>query len=67
MPMFADGRHFGEEQDLRWQPITRGQHEGSLPFCADNITERFSRTSVVTLKPAIRGHFKTGQRDWPET
>jgi hypothetical protein len=23
--------------------------------------------SVVTLKPAIRGHFKTGQRDWPET
>jgi len=24
-------------------------------------------TSVVSLKPAIRGHFKTGHRDWPET
>jgi len=23
--------------------------------------------SVVTAKPAIRGHFKTGHRDWPET
>jgi hypothetical protein len=23
--------------------------------------------SVITLKPAIRYHFKTGQRDWPET
>jgi len=23
--------------------------------------------SVVTLKAAIRGHFKTGHRDWPET
>jgi hypothetical protein len=26
-----------------------------------------SGPSVVTLKPAIRGHFKTGQRDWLET
>lgn len=24
-------------------------------------------SSVVTLKAAIRGHFKTGHRDWPET
>jgi len=23
--------------------------------------------SVVTLKPAICGHFKTGHRDWPKT
>jgi DNA-binding PadR family transcriptional regulator len=23
--------------------------------------------SVVTAKPAIRGHFKTGHRDWPKT
>jgi putative transposase len=23
--------------------------------------------SVVTSKPAIRGHFKTGHRDWPKT
>jgi hypothetical protein len=25
------------------------------------------RTSVITLKPAIRYQFKTGQRDWPKT
>jgi hypothetical protein len=25
------------------------------------------KTSVITLKPAIRYHFKTGQRDWPKT
>ena len=24
-------------------------------------------TSVVTVKPAICGHFKTGHRDWPKT
>jgi hypothetical protein len=24
-------------------------------------------TSVVSLKPAMRGHFKTGHRNWPET
>jgi hypothetical protein len=23
--------------------------------------------SVITSKPAIRYHFKTGQRDWPKT
>jgi hypothetical protein len=23
--------------------------------------------SVITLKPAIRYQFKTGQRDWPKT
>jgi len=23
--------------------------------------------SVITLKPAIRYHFKTGQRKWPKT
>jgi hypothetical protein len=26
-----------------------------------------TRPSVVTLKPAICGHFKTGHRDWPKT
>jgi hypothetical protein len=25
------------------------------------------RASVVTLKPAICGQFKTGHRDWPKT
>jgi hypothetical protein len=24
-------------------------------------------SSVITLKPAIRYQFKTGQRDWPQT
>jgi hypothetical protein len=24
-------------------------------------------SSVITLKPAIRYQFKTGQRDWPKT
>jgi hypothetical protein len=24
-------------------------------------------SSVITLKPAIGYHFKTGQRDWPKT
>jgi hypothetical protein len=28
---------------------------------------RRHQTSVITLKPAIRYQFKTGQRDWPET
>jgi hypothetical protein len=27
----------------------------------------FHATSVITLKPAIRYQFKTGQRDWPKT
>jgi hypothetical protein len=28
---------------------------------------RLSGASVVTLKPAICGQFKTGHRDWPKT
>ena len=27
----------------------------------------FGIASVITSKPAIRYHFKTGQRDWPKT
>ena len=27
----------------------------------------FRKASVITLKPAIRYQFKTGQRDWPKT
>jgi hypothetical protein len=27
----------------------------------------YTKTSVITLKPAIRYQFKTGQRDWPKT
>jgi hypothetical protein len=33
----------------------------------DNIVGFGKSASVITLKPAIRYHFKTGQRDWPET
>ena len=29
--------------------------------------EVYLKSSVVSSKPAIRGHFKTGHRDWPET
>ena len=25
------------------------------------------KTSVITLKPAIRDQFKTGHREWPQT
>jgi len=28
---------------------------------------RLASASVITSKPAIRYHFKTGQRDWPKT
>jgi hypothetical protein len=31
------------------------------------IALRATWTSVVTSKPAIRGHSKTGQRDWPKS
>jgi hypothetical protein len=34
---------------------------------ACGVTKETVTTSVVTAKPAIRGHFKTGHRDWPET
>ena len=29
--------------------------------------EQSELASVITLKPAIRYQFKTGQRDWPKT
>ena len=29
--------------------------------------QRNGDTSIITLKPAIRYQFKTGQRDWPKT
>jgi hypothetical protein len=31
------------------------------------IDTEFATPSVITSKPAIRYHFKTGQRDWPKT
>jgi DNA invertase Pin-like site-specific DNA recombinase len=41
-------------------------------YCAEQFENDGSMsssilTSVVTAKPAIRGHFKTGHRDWPKT
>jgi hypothetical protein len=37
--------------------------EGSIRLLHFQSTD----TSVITLKPAIRYQFKSGQRDWPET
>ena len=41
---------------------------------SDELTKLWTRilftpdvASVITLKPAIRYQFKTGQRDWPKT
>jgi len=31
------------------------------------LKARLQLASVITLKPAIRYQFKTGQRDWPKT
>ena len=45
--------------------ITEEQYariKDSLPVQRGNVS-----SSVVTLKPAICGHFKTGHRDWPKT
>jgi multidrug efflux pump len=38
-------------------------------FSAAEVLDRLrpQLASVITLKPAIRYQFKTGQRDWPET
>ena len=41
---------------------TSTQIESSVVGVCDSF-----QASVVTLKPAIRGHFKTGHRDWPKT
>jgi Bacterial TniB protein len=32
-----------------------------------NVHQMRHVASVITLKPAIRYQFKTGQRDWPKT
>jgi len=37
-----------------------------IPFLSGAST-MVPLASVVTAKPAIRGHFKTGHRDWPKT
>jgi hypothetical protein len=39
----------------------------TIPFVEPVYIERLSKPSIITLKPAIRYQFKTGQRDWPKT
>jgi hypothetical protein len=33
----------------------------------NDVEIKVNNASVITLKPAIRYQFKTGQRDWPKT
>ena len=42
--------------NLNWERLLRQAKQRELTL-----------TSVITLKPAIRYQFKTGQRDWPKT
>jgi len=44
--------------------VVAGDH---TPKPYTDLTGTIMLTSVITLKPAIRYHFKTGQRDWPKT
>lgn len=52
-------RYLGAEQYGLW--ITISTTIAMLAYLDIGIA------SAVTLNPAIRGHFKTGHRDWPET
>ena len=40
---------------------------GAVGRVISSQNERLPVASVITLKPAIRYQFKTGQRDWPKT
>ena len=45
-------------------------NNSSLPNDSTVLTTQINavyKASVITSKPAIRYHFKTGQRDWPKT
>ena len=69
------GNRLGEEGNFRGSlRIVSGLAENPNSIFCDSSSELEAANgcpvllaSVVTLKPAIRGHFKTGQRDWPET
>ena len=51
--------------DRREDEGTSQKHKNSFP---NRSSVGLSvRPSVVTLKPAICGQFKTGHRDWPKT
>ncbi len=47
--------------------IPAGPSVGFMPPFVSVKPDDFRRASVITLKPAIRYQFKTGQRDWPKT
>jgi hypothetical protein len=60
-----------------WLAIFFGKEKSSTRRCSPSWPVRMPSprlrksmrrpASVVTAKPAIRGHFKTGHRDWPKT
>jgi hypothetical protein len=52
--------------------MKRGMPRERQPIAAPSEVDpkrgrRERKPSVITLKPAIRYQFKTGQRDWPKT
>jgi hypothetical protein len=61
---------------MGWSAAFRVARDPPLEDLSGVLTGRFGdfvaveiqeTSSVITLKPAIRYQFKTGQRDWPET
>jgi hypothetical protein len=42
-------------------------HHNVIRSLASPLIWSSTHSSVITLKPAIRYQFKTGQRDWPKT
>jgi DNA-3-methyladenine glycosylase II len=64
-------------RDNRLAPLSQ-RFRGLKPPCFPSVFEglvnaiacqqlSLTAASVITLKPAIRYQFKTGQRDWPKT
>jgi hypothetical protein len=49
------------------QGIPSTNEENQAPTIVDGQESKAWIPSVITLKPAIRYHFKTGQRNWPKT
>jgi MFS transporter, ACS family, tartrate transporter len=53
---------------IGWMKDATGSYQFGPDDAGHPMPHRCShRASVITLKPAIRYHFKTGQRDWPKT
>jgi hypothetical protein len=60
-------RHKGAFERRRRAGEKAGKKPGLHLLTYWDLVETVADASVITLKPAIRYHFKTGQRDWPET